>query len=278
VVLGGAGNNHIQSIFGQTGNRLVNAAGHTIEGGGNVGGNNVKIVNRGSIVANDDVALTIDPSNSPDGFFNRGTVRVEATRVMTFAAGGAMVQDDAAARTEVHGTLNVPLLDLQAGLLTGSGTVVGPVRNAAGIVAPGTSPGTLTVGDFTQDPLGTLAIELQSLGNRDLLLVNGTASLGGTLALSCFGLCGFAVGDEFVILDSSGDLSGTFGAGITLSGFATGAFQPIYDYTLNEVRLRVTQTVTPVPEPATWMTLLAGLGIVGYAARRTRRGRQRIEV
>jgi hypothetical protein len=30
-------------------------------------------------------------------------------------------------------------------------------------------------------------------------------------------------------------------------------------------------TVSAVPEPATWMALLAGLGVLGAAARRTRR-------
>jgi hypothetical protein len=270
VVLGGAGNNHIQSIFGQSDNRLVNAAGHTIEGTGNIGGNNVKLTNQGVVLANDANPLVIDPSNDPDGFFNQGTVRVDATRTMTFVAGSTMVQDGSAARTEVHGTLNVPLLDLQAGLLTGTGAVVGPVQNTGGTVAPGASPGILSVGDFVQGALGTLAIELQNIDAHDLLLVNGAANLDGVLALSCFGPCSFAIGEEFAILEAGGSLDGIFGAGVKLSGFATGAFDVLYDYTLDEVRLKVTQTVTPVPEPEIWAMMLAGLALVSRSARRAR--------
>ncbi len=98
--------------------------------------------------------------------------------------------------------------------------------------------------------------------------VNGTASLNGTLALSCFGACNFAIGDEFVILDSTGDLSGEFFGGVTLSGFGTGAFKVVYDYSLDQVSLQVLEEVTPVPEPETWAMLLAGLGLVGFAAQR----------
>lgn len=95
---------------------------------------------------------------------------------------------------------------------------------------------------------------------------NGTASLNGTLVLSN---CHFNVNDEFIILDSTGNLSGTF-AGVTLRGFATGAFDVVYDYNLDQVSLKVFQEVTAVPEPETWAMLLAGLGLVGFAAQRRR--------
>lgn len=96
--------------------------------------------------------------------------------------------------------------------------------------------------------------------------MSGTASLAGKLAVACFGACSFVVGDELVILTAGGIITGTFDGNPVLTGFATGDFVPIYG--LNDVRLRVTETVTAVPEPHTWALLLAGLGVVGWAARR----------
>src|SRR5262249_24757773 len=52
------------------------------------------------------------------------------------------------------------------------------------IVSPGNSPGTLTVaGNYTQTTGGTLRIEIAGLGptEHDLLAINGTANLSGTL-------------------------------------------------------------------------------------------------
>ena len=72
------------------------------------------------------------------------------------------------------------------------------------------------------------------------------------------------------ILDSVGVLSGTF-ASVSLSGFATGAFNVIYDTVADRVQLQVTQGVTAaVPEPGTYTLWLAGLGGLGWVARRRR--------
>jgi outer membrane autotransporter protein len=63
--------------------------------------------------------------------------------------------------------------------LAGNATITGNVTNA-GTVAPGSSPGTISiVGDYTQDPAGTLISEITSTGS-DLLAVTGTATLAGT--------------------------------------------------------------------------------------------------
>ena len=74
---------------------------------------------------------------------------------------------------------------LSGGTLSGSGTVTGDVNNLGGTVAPGTSPGKLTLAnDYTQGAGGTLRAELAGTtagGGYDQLAVNGTANLGGTL-------------------------------------------------------------------------------------------------
>jgi hypothetical protein len=74
------------------------------------------------------------------------------------------------------------------GSLGGVGTIAGDLINSAGTVAPGNSPGILTIsGSYTQGASSTLAVELAgtTLGTQyDQLDVSGTATLGGTLAVN----------------------------------------------------------------------------------------------
>jgi len=101
---------------------------------------------------------------------------------------------------------------LLSGDVTGEGTLSGDVNNQSATVAPGNSPGILTIdGDYTQGTGGTLAIEIA--GNTpgheyDRLVVNGQANLAGTLDVS---LTDFTPsnGDTFDILDFS-SFSGDF--------------------------------------------------------------------
>ncbi|KAG6559232.1 Autotransporter beta-domain [Candidatus Rhabdochlamydia oedothoracis] len=82
----------------------------------------------------------------------------------------------------VNGKLGGTCTVAPNGVLGGVGTI-GTVIND-GIVAPGNSIGTLTVnGNYTQSSSGTLAIEIDVMGENDLLQVIGTASLNGALSI-----------------------------------------------------------------------------------------------
>jgi hypothetical protein len=232
-------------------------AGVTVRGQGNIGqaslvGGNNTLINNGLISA--DVAggtLSIVAPANAGSLLNNGTLQATA-----------------------GSTLVLPTNFVNNGWMKGTGTLAlaGTLTND-GTLAPGSSPGTLGLtGNYLQGAAGVFAVELQSLANHDLFNVSGTAAVGGTLALSCFGACSFNVGDVVTILDAVGDLSGSF-ASITLNGFATGAFTVVYDAVGDKVDLLVTQTVTAaVPEPGTYAMLLAGLGLLGGLAKR--RGRQ----
>ncbi|HMU89360.1 MAG TPA: VPLPA-CTERM sorting domain-containing protein, partial [Pseudomonadales bacterium] len=170
-------------------------------------------------------------------------------------------------------------LNAETGLITGNGTVVAPSGGLtnAGHVAPGASPGTLTIaGSYVQTTAGTLDIELADLSSFDLLKVTGNATLAGTLALHCFGACNFAVDDTLKILDAADNASSLTGSfdSLLLSGFGSGQFDVIYDRALGDVLLKVTQAVTPAPVPlpaASWL-MLGGLGLLGGLRRVKRAG------
>ena len=148
------------------------------------------------------------------------------------------------------------------------------VRSPTPWAAPwrlGRKTGTLRLtGSFVQLGGANFAVDLESLASHDLFNISGSAALAGALSLSCFALCSYAVGDVITILDSVGDLSGTFGNNVFLNGFATGAFTVVYDTAADRVQLLVTEAVIAVPEPASFAMLLAGMAVLGFAAKRRR--------
>ncbi|MBI4838974.1 MAG: hypothetical protein HY806_07545, partial [Nitrospirae bacterium] len=130
VLLTGAGtltmSNYANNrIFGSSSTyRLTNSAGHTIQGSGLLGNNQMALTNEGTITANQSNALTINPSSS--GFTNNGTIRANSGSTLT---------------------VNDTLTNLSGTTLTG-GTyyVTGTMRlpgaintNAASIILDGTS-------------------------------------------------------------------------------------------------------------------------------------------
>jgi outer membrane autotransporter protein len=96
--------------------------------------------------------------------------------------------------------------------LGGKGLIGGNLVNS-GIVSPGDSLGTLTVsGNYTQNPNGTLRIEIGglALNQHDLLAVGGHASLAGTLQLIPLNSFQLHVGDKVTFLTVNGGVSGSF--------------------------------------------------------------------
>jgi hypothetical protein len=245
----GTVNNHglmaaSDSIFFLNGQTMTNIGRYELQGdvGMHDGGYNGNFINQGTLAKTAGAGVS---TVAGIGFANNGVVDVQS------------------------GTIRLPNNFSNAGTLMGVGAFASNAITNAGHVAPGASPGTLTISaNFTQTAAGSLDVELANLASSDLLLVNGNAALGGTLALSCWGMCSYAVGDMITVLDATGSLSGTF-AGMSLSGFATGAFDTIYDIANARVMLQVTEAVTAViPEPGNWALMLGGLAALGWLGRR----------
>jgi hypothetical protein len=140
------------------------------------------------------------------------------------AAGGTMRFNNGLTQTAgvtvVDATLSVQggfSVALQGGTLSGNGTVSGLVVNSGGTVAPGASPGLLTItGDYTQGAGGTLAQEITgtAVSAFDRLSVSGTATLDGTLAIDSSSFTPLPT-DTFKIVSGATTRTGTFA---TLTG------------------------------------------------------------
>ena len=110
-----------------------------------------------------------------------------------------------------------------SGVLMGHGTLSGGVTNTAGgVVAPGGSIGTLSVGSYTQGASSTLRIEVSPTA-ASKLNVTGAASLNGTLALVYDP--GVYSSATFDILHA-GSITGTF-ATMNAAGLPNGITQAI---------------------------------------------------
>ena len=114
----------------------------------------------------------------------------------------------------VDGSIASPLTTVNSGgTLAGHGIIGGNLVNN-GTVGQGNSPGTLTVtGNYTQGAGGLLRIGVGGLGagQHDLLAVNGSAAVGGTLQFIRLGNFNLQPGDQVTFLTAKNGVTGTFG-------------------------------------------------------------------
>jgi uncharacterized protein YhjY with autotransporter beta-barrel domain/V8-like Glu-specific endopeptidase len=135
-----------------------------------------------------------------------------------------------------------------SGLLRGAGSVLAPVTNLSGTVAPGNSIGTLTVSSYAQGASGILGIELTS-GASDLLAVTGSAVLGGTASFSAFGAAP-TLGQTNNFITTGGTVSGQF---TSIQDLLPGSLFPVLTYGSNFVNVTVSNFCSfssgPVEDP-----------------------------
>jgi len=95
------------------------------------------------------------------------------------------------------------------GSLGGTGLIISNVRNT-GVVAPGNSPGTLTIsGNYEQASSGNLNIEIASTSSFDRLVVSGQMTAAGTLNVIPYGGMKLAFGQTYDIIEA-GSITGAF--------------------------------------------------------------------
>lgn len=143
----------------------------------------------------------------------------------------------------VNGSMSGSATTVESGArLTGSGTVGSVTALTGSTVAPGNSPGTLTVmGNYSQASGSTYNAELVPGGYvSDLVSVSGTATIdsGALLKASRYGSGLFTPGTRYTVLTAAGGVTGTY----SLSDAALSSFYAATDsYDANNVYLTVTQ-------------------------------------
>jgi hypothetical protein len=181
LVLGGNFNNLIYSDGGAN-NRLINAAGHTIEGGGQIGANSMALVNNGLINANNGL-LQFDLPDATTYFINNNIIK--ASNNGTLRLTNSVMQNNATLLAD-GGNVQISNSTVVGGSLTSTGASVlenisGATLNSVTITANSTFVGnnnTSTVLQGTVTNNGT--IQLNSAGNGTNLLVRGDNLLGTT--------------------------------------------------------------------------------------------------
>ncbi len=233
IALSNSPNNQFYDVTGGQQGRTLTNAGNTITGSGRIGLNTISIVNNpfGTINASSSSGIAIDAANSfdnqgtliasggtitihPAAFATSGSVTANAGRFIHHAApGNSWVQTGGTvlANGEIQVDSNSYLL--QGGTLGGTGLVDSNVVNSGGEVAPGESPGLLTIeGNYTQQTDGVLTIEVagEVAGSEfDRLTVTGAAALGGTLRINRQPGYFPVVGTQYTILTCA-SRTGTF--------------------------------------------------------------------
>ncbi len=205
-------------------------------------------------------ATTLVATTSGNGSINL----VEADSV-TIAAGGL----NAGTGTIALGggqNITASTVSIQGATLGGSGTVNGPVTMTAagGSIAPGSSPGQLTVdGNVTFASTGSFNVELNgtTVGTfYDQLRVTGdsrTVTLADAALNVTLGVFTPSVGNSFTIIDNVDDgstVSGTFFGLPDDSAFTVGTTRFVINYNggtdSNDVVLTATPTVSVTVTPA----------------------------
>lgn len=123
--------------------------------------------------------------------------------------------------------------------LTGTGIVRGQLNNSA-VVSPGNSAGTINVtGDYFQNPVATLQIEVVSADVYDRVVIGGNAALAGTLQLSLPD-GPVPVGNMNFAFLTAGSVTGTFDTVTPGPGFGAALSSQLV-YGATSVSLQITQ-------------------------------------
>ena len=213
------GNNGENRIYGTVDADVLTNANNTIQGSGQIGADQLALVNQGTIDANQATALTVWTSN---GTTNTGTLEATAggnlilkNDTFTNTGGTILASGTNSVVTLLNPTINGGTLNTASGgLIQASGNpTLNGVTNNGTYQLPNNNDTTL-VGTITN----TGAIQLNSGGNFTDLILSGNVTLtgGGTVTLDNNGenrIYGAAAADVLTNVNNTIQGSGQIGAG-----------------------------------------------------------------
>jgi len=163
-----------------------------------------------------------NPYTAFKNFSSQGLVHSTNTRIVVPSSYSGQAQRLVAQSVEVRGTLGIQAggaitssadVTVAGGRLTGGGTVSAVSVINSGVIAPGFSPGKLTMNSaFTQTATGRLSLEVEGTGRGttyDWVAVSGATTLGGALDVSSTTHPRLPIGTTFDVLTASA-VTGTF--------------------------------------------------------------------
>ena len=207
----------------------------------------------GSTLTNEDGALLSAVNGgrvylTSENIKNSGEIMIGANSTMllaqNYSLGTTLTQD--AGLTTVNGVLqaenSAALFILNGGTLKGSGTIEPALIQNGGVIAPGNSPGTLTLtGSFTQNAGGMLLMEIASTTLYDQLVLSGASNtLEGVLEIQ------FVDGYQPQIGDNFNFFSDGSGQPIT-TNFTTIVLPSGYSGSFNSGGFTLSSTASPEP-------------------------------
>ena len=195
TVITAGGNNTIRDLaFTNNGNLAIQAGYSLTLSQGQVG-----VENGFSVVSGGALA-------TPGNFNKTGAGELDVQS--TLSVNGTASID--AGLLSVNGNLTANSVAVNSGaILGGSGTIFAPVT-VSGTLAPGNSPGTLSMASLALTPTAVTDIEIESLTNFDRLVVGGAATVDGTLNVIPYNGNPLAYGQQYSFLAASGGISGEF--------------------------------------------------------------------
>jgi autotransporter-associated beta strand protein len=141
----------------------------------------------------------------------------------------------------VNGSLASTVILPNGGILGGNGVIAGLVQTG-GVLAPGSSIGTLMVNGNVNVSGGTYQVEVNPQGQSDRVNISGTATISG-VTVQVLPQSGTYQrnGGSYTILNAQGGVSGGY-AGASISGFAF--LSPVLGYDANNVYLTLATAYT----------------------------------